>query len=91
MQKLISIIGKAPSELSFPDLVAKLTTERNRVRQALERFRALPIKTIRKKAKEITTQGGAKDIKKLMKEGKVTKSKILELIKLAKSGGAQKE
>lgn len=84
MQRLINIIGKAPSELSFPDLVTRLSKERNRVRQALERFRTLPVKTAKKPSQKKASSQGEQDIKKLMKEGKVTKSKILELIKASK-------
>ena len=82
MQRLINIIGKAPSELSFTELITKLTQERNRVRQALEHFRTLPVK-LPKKAKNKTTSED-KAIKNLMNEGQITKSKILELIQQAK-------
>lgn len=86
MQRLISIIGKAPSELPFPDLLSKLAKERDRVRQALERFREgakAPVKQASKaKARSPSSDGAA--IKKLISSGKISKSKILELIQQAK-------
>ena len=40
MEGLVRIIGPAPSELSKEALVARLAKERNRVREALQEFRA---------------------------------------------------
>lgn len=39
MNRLPSVIGLAPSELSFEAFKEKLTGERNRVRESLEEFR----------------------------------------------------
>ena len=39
MDHLPSIIGLAPSELSFVDFLTKLSSERQRVRESLEEFR----------------------------------------------------
>lgn len=40
MNRLISVIGLAPSELSWKDLIQKLRIERERVRKALESWTA---------------------------------------------------
>lgn len=39
MERLVSVIGPAPSELSKEMLIAKLKKERDRVREALVAFR----------------------------------------------------
>ena len=44
MNQLPRIIGPAPSELPPDALIIRVRTERNRVREALARFKARPIK-----------------------------------------------
>ena len=54
MNRLITVIGPAPSELSHMDLLFKLRIERERVRQALESWATRKFKTSKgRKAKGI--------------------------------------
>ena len=74
MDNLARIIGPAPSELSDAELTARLVTERNRVRDAIERFRAAPAKAAR-----------ATSTKKLIKDSELTYEEIMEAIQEAKN------
>lgn len=56
MNNLSRILGPAPSELSHEELLSKLTTERNRVREAFTRFREAPMRKASKAAKKKTTR-----------------------------------
>jgi len=51
MNRLPSVIGPAPSELSLEAFQEKLTRERNRVRESLEAFRQRRMGKGRKKPK----------------------------------------
>lgn len=82
MNRLVNIIGLAPSELPFTDLITKLQHERDRVRAALEWFKLRPIRTT-KKARSATSSDEM-DIKRMMKDGEITKAEILDIIRKAK-------
>ena len=78
MNNLVRIIGKAPSEMSDEALAAALTKERNRVREAIERFNATPVKAARKKklSKIVAESGFSIDeIRLLIEEEKNARSK----------------
>ncbi len=53
MQTLIRVIGPAPSELPFPDLIEKVRKEHARVRAAIENFQ-LGVGAQKAKAKKET-------------------------------------
>ena len=78
MNRLITIIGPAPSELTFQHLVEKLQVERQRVRDALERFRLQPVKKPRVAKSKATSD--EMDIKKMLKEGVITMSDVREIL-----------
>ena len=78
MNNLARIIGPAPSDLSDAALTARLVTERNRVRDAIERFKAAPVKAAAKTS-----------TKKLVKDSGLTYEEIMEAIQEAKAN-AQK-
>ena len=78
MNRLVSIIGLAPSEMPFSDLIAKLEKERNRVRAALETFRNQPLKATRTtKSKPIPL---SKQIKRMIADGLITEEEVLMII-----------
>lgn len=57
MDSLVRTIGLAPSELPFGELLARVRTERERVRAALEAYRSPPTKAkTRHKAKNSATE-----------------------------------
>jgi len=78
MNRLVSIIGPAPSELSFPELITRLELERSRVRAALERFRTQPIKSAARPKKPASDEA---QIKRMIKDGLITQEEILLIIK----------
>lgn len=86
MNRLTTVIGKAPSELDFSVLVAKLQQEHVRVRQALERFRQQPVKKARTTSKTTRKKASSEEmnIKQMLKEGKITMPEILQIIQGAK-------
>ncbi len=81
MNRLINIIGLAPSEIDFSLLVAQLTEERVRVRGALERFRTRPARGTRTPSKNASEE---MDIKKMLRDGEITKQELMEILKGAK-------
>ena len=84
MNRLITIIGPAPSELTFSSLIEKLQLERQRVREALERFRLQPTKKPRVAKTKVSSD--EMDIKKMLKEGLVTMSDVREILAKRKGG-----
>ena len=78
MNRLISVIGKAPSELEFPALLDKLRSERDRVRLALENFRNAPPKKTSKKKPSVAAK--AKQARSLL--GNMSVEDFLEKVKL---------
>lgn len=82
MNRLISVIGLAPSELSFEKLLERLRLERDRVRTALERFRAQPVKKTR--APQTKTRSEELDIKKLLASGDITKEELMKIFEKGK-------
>jgi len=77
MNRLVSILGPAPSELSFSELIARLEVERSRVRAALERFRTQPIKSVVRTKKPTSDEA---QIKRMIKDGLITQEEILKII-----------
>jgi len=77
MNILPTVIGPAPSELSFEDFKLKLTSERERVRRGLDWFREIRFKPKTKKS-------AAAGLSKLMKESGLTHTEMLKGIELLK-------
>ena len=75
MNNLPTIIGLAPSELSFEDFKGKLQNERERVRRGLEYFRAVKFKPKGKKAPAL-------GLTKLLKEAGLNQAQMLKGIEL---------
>lgn len=84
MDKLVKIIGKAPTEMTYEELRAKLLAERERVRRGLDYF------------KNVTLQKGKKKVSKavklntLMKEAGLSPQQFLKGIELLKKQKADK-
>ena len=76
MDKLRTIIGPAPSEIPFEDLIKRLAPERERVRQALARFRASP--PPRKKSSKKPKANA--ELSKLLKETGMSPGDLMRLI-----------
>jgi hypothetical protein len=79
MDKLVSVIGLAPSELSHPDLLAKVRTERERVRRAIELFKTRKVGGGGKK-KGLTKTA----IAKILKESGLTAGELDNFLKKEK-------
>jgi len=73
VDNLNRVIGPAPSEMSDEELSARLSIERSRVRDAIERFRALPQKKTR-----------TPTLKKQIKDSGLTYEEIMTAIQEAK-------
>jgi hypothetical protein len=85
VDRLVEIIGPAPSEMSIDELIRKLTTERDRVRESLDYFQVHgPInpksKSKAKKASEAKPKGGRK-----------AKPKVPSLVEQAKAKGLSEQ
>jgi len=81
MDKLIYIIGEAPSELSLNDLRNKLTDERTRVRTGLNYFRQY---TQRRSGTKPKKAGQSTKLKALMSETGLSPKEILRAIEILK-------
>ena len=77
MDKLVNIIGPAPSELSPPDLLIKIRTERERVRRAIELFKGRML-TPRKGRKKGLTK---KAINEILEESGLTPEQLNEFLR----------
>ncbi len=77
MEKLVSVIGLAPSELSRPELLAKIRTERERVRRAIELFKT---RKVGGKKKGLTKTA----ISKILKDSGLTAGQLDEYLKKEK-------
>lgn len=77
MNRLPSVIGPAPSELSFEIFKEKLSEERNRVRESLEEFRQRRTKSGRKPAKP-------KGVLASLKKAGLSKEEFLKGLELLK-------
>jgi hypothetical protein len=78
MNILPTVIGPAPSEMSFEELKLKLTSERERVRRGLDWFREMRFKPKGKKASAVSS------LNKIMKESGLTQAQMLKGIELLK-------
>ncbi len=84
MNNLPTIIGLAPSELTFEQFRSKLQDERERIRRGLEYFR-----TVRMRPKGQKTS--AVGISKLMKEAGLSHAQLLKGIELLKQQKEKKD
>lgn len=90
MHNLMRVIGKAPSEMTFEELQAKLSTERDRIRTEIENFRSGKIKA---RGGRKNTPKKTKHKKKLVDAAKVlglSPDKVAEIITKAKMKGERK-
>ena len=72
MDRLPSIIGPAPSELSHADLLLKIRTERERVRRAIELFKGRMLGGKSGKKKGLTKAA----INKILKDSGLTPEQL---------------
>lgn len=77
MDKLVSVIGLAPSELSHSDLLIKIRTERDRVRRAIELFKGRSHGTTGGKKKGLTKVA----INKILKDSGLTAEQLNNFLK----------
>ena len=87
MKNLIPIIGLAPSEIPFQELLLRLSNERARVREAVASWISspTPIHRIKSEVKEKKGKSLDKSLKELIAQTGLTESQLLELIR--KGGG----
>ncbi len=76
MDKLVSIIGPAPSELSQADLLIKVRTERERVRRAIELFKGRMLTRPKGRKKGLTK----KAINEILKDAGLTPEQLNEFL-----------
>jgi len=81
MDKLALIIGPAPSELPFDQLLVRLSVERNRTREAIARYRAQPAGKVSKPTKKKRNA----EMSKLLVETGLTPEELSALIKESKA------
>jgi hypothetical protein len=84
MNRLSSVIGLAPSELSLSTFREKLTLERNRVRESLEEFR------LRRMGKSSRKPSKPKGIAASLKNAGLSKDDFLKGIELLKKMEGEK-
>ena len=82
MDNLVSVIGKAPSELTFEEFKGRLQDERERVRRGLEYFRLVKMKPKGRKA-------SAPALTKLLKESGLSHTEMLKGIELLRKQKAE--
>jgi uncharacterized protein YidB (DUF937 family) len=82
LKNLISIIGLAPSEIPFQELLLRLSNERARVREAVASWISTPTPIHRIKS-EVKTKGKSldKSLKELIAQTGLTENQLLELIR----------
>ena len=85
MNRLPSVIGLAPSELSLEVFKEKLTGERNRVRESLEEFR------LRRMGKPKRRTSKAKGIAASLKNAGLSKDDFLKGLELLKQMEGEKD
>jgi hypothetical protein len=88
MNNLPSIIGPAPSELSLEALRQKLTTERDRVRRALQFFQSSKHKPSKSLPRGGSLNKTTKGITLAMQEAGLSPAEILKGIALLKKEAA---
>lgn len=81
MDKLVHIIGEAPSEMTLNQLREKLTEERSRVRQGLTYFREY---TLRRGGRKTKKPSQSTKLKALMSETGLSPKEILKAIEILK-------
>lgn len=77
MNRLVTIIGPAPSEQSWEDAMLRLRKERCRVREELELFKLRTTTSRKPKAKKVTTRS----MNALAKETGLSKGEMLLALK----------
>ena len=87
MERLSEIIGPAPSEMSFEELLKKITLERYRISTILYTYRTAPIAAPRKagspaKAKKVTKTA----VQKLMAAEGISAEELAAILKAKKEG-----
>jgi len=76
MNKLVLVIGKAPSEIPFPDLLARLAFERRRISALSLSFRGG--KKVKKKAVSKSKKVSQKDLAKIAEMTGVDLSQLMK-------------
>jgi DNA-binding Xre family transcriptional regulator len=91
MDRLIPIIGRAPSEMPKEELLEVLQRERDRVRKVQEEWERLNIKKPRKGKKKAAKPKGLtpKKLDALCKQLGMTPQEIVELLKKQKEEGSE--
>ncbi len=77
MNRLIAIIGPAPSEITWDDAMLRLREERCRVRKELELFKIRTTTSKKPRARKVTT----KNMKALTEETGLSSEDMLTLLK----------
>lgn len=81
MDKLVHIVGKAPSELTLDELRERLTEERSRVRLGLSYFRQY---TLRRSGTKTRKPTQTTKLKVLMEETGLSPKQLLKAIEILK-------
>ena len=83
MNRLTSVIGPSPTELSFEAFCSKLTTERQRIRQSLDEFRQR--KNLAPKRSGKATRVALPPFATVAKELNLTPAEVLKALALLKT------
>ena len=87
MDKLVNIIGPAPSELSQADLLTRVRTERERVRRAIELFKGRMLTRPKGGKKGLTK----KAINEILKDAGLTPEQLNEFLVQEKKKREERE